>query len=75
MQIDPLEALVEATFPCTFPRRVRPSPSPIQYNPIQSKNISSGMAFGWPGTPQYNVHGKLSLIVSGCIFGFDCTVC
>ena len=36
------------------------------------------MAFGWPDTPQYNnVHGKkkLSLIVSGCILDFNCTVC
>ena len=35
------------------------------------------MAFGWPDTPQYNMHGKkkFSVIVSGCILGFNCTVC
>ena len=39
-----LVALVEATFPCTFPRRVRPSRSPIQSNPIhveRTKKIDS----------------------------------
>ena len=41
------------------------------------KNIASGMDFGWPDTPEYNVHGKkkLSVIVSGFILGFNCTVC
>ena len=38
-------ALVEATIPCTSPRRVRPSRSPIQSNPIQPqlkrKNVFS----------------------------------
>ena len=35
------------------------------------------MAFRWPDTSQYNVHSnkKLSLIVSGCILGFNCIEC